>query len=452
MVQITNIIDGIGKRITKTGLRAFSTAYKKARDIKTKGKISKIEKKIVEDYKKLGFLYLKDENSILFDDIAPLIKESADLMDEITSLRKEINEIKEIDYCLYCGAEIKNGSKFCPYCGKEITHLDNRNIIKDNSPENSIEIYSSKDNNLLTLDTSRSNKKKINIADSRRLVKLNKEVNKKLNQLNANCITIGKKYYDHLNNSPSGYANSIIIRILENKEKIKEIKNSPKGIKTDVTCPDCQEEISEFYEYCPSCGRNICEITSEIFGSSIVNDQQYHRAAGALVICTFVILIGVIGSLCFFVRDYNKTIDLFVEACYTDDTELFYSLLPEDVISTIGSSQWFLDSTTEGMKTKEKVLKMLDILMPDRTEGPNNLYGNRWTYKYEIVKEAEITMNEMTSLSRVPYYSYNLSKEIKEMKSVELVVSIVNDGKVWRKDSFNIILGNKGRDWYLISW
>lgn len=446
MAQVTDIIDRIGKRITETGLRVFTGVYKKAGDIKTKRKISRIEKKITEDYKKLGYLCLKDENSILFDDIAPVIKESTDLLDEITRLRKEINEIKKVHCCLYCGAAMKDRTKFCPYCGKEITYFDEKSINNDNIEDISIEIFSSKYKKLSRSDSSSPNINKISIAESRKLAKLNKEVNKKISQLNANCIMIGKKYYDELNASPSANITSIISRISENKKKITEVKNRPKRIKTAITCPDCRREMSEFYDYCPDCGCYISEITSEILGSSVINDQKYHRVTGASAICALLILVCVIGNQLFFVRSYNKTIDLFIEACYTNDTELFYSILPEEIINSIR----YCYSSVELERTKDDVLMVLETIMPNKVDGLDHIYGRGWSYQYKIEREASCRDDEMNLWINNSFY--NFKKEIKEMKSVEIVVSIINEGKVTRKNTFNIILGKQGRDWYLLSW
>ncbi len=431
MAQIIRFIDEIGKRIMESGLREFNRVYRKVRDKITSGKISRLEKNITDDYRKIGYYYINDKNDILIDDITSIIRESIDLKNEITYLRKQLNEIKKVNSCLYCGYEVKDKLKFCPCCGCKISSLKDKNTNNDEIDDSSVEIFTNK--KLISNKDRTHSDHKINAAEAKKVTRLNEQINKMCSKLDSYCITIGRKYYDEVNIPCSMNINSIVNRISKNKEKIKNIKERSIRIKTFVICPECSEEISEYYEYCPNCGCNISFFTSEIFGSNIIKNKKYQRATTSAIAFAFLVLVCVFGNLFFGGRSYTKTIDMYLEACYTNDQEQFYDILSKDIISAA-----------------EKGFLYIPSMMPTYSYELDERFKEGWTYEYRITDEVSITKEELKKRTRA--FSYNIKEKYYRIKEAKVSVSIIQNEEVVRTNSCDITLGKQGRDWYLLLW
>ena len=381
----------------------------------------------------IGYHYINYKNSVSLDDIDPIVKESLDMQNEIARLRKRINEIKKNNSCVCCGSEIENGLNFCPYCGKEIPLLKDVDLNFDETEHSTIEIFSNKKKPILIKYSNRSNRQKINAGESKIITELNERINEINYSLNSNCITIGKKYYKEIGTSDSVNINMIMNRISENEEKIRVIEKRSLRIKTFAICPECSEEVSEFYEFCPNCGRNISVLTSEIFGSEIIYDKKCHRVAIAVPTFTLFLFVCIIGTSFFGGRSYTETLDMYLEACYTSDYEKFSDVISEDILAA-----------------SEKGLLYLPSIMPNYSIQLNQIYGKEWAYRYKIKEENIITTNKLKS--QTINFGYYIKGKISNIKDVRIAVSIVKEDEVMKTDLLDVVVGKQGRDWCVFMW
>lgn len=113
-------LDNFSKKITLAG----QTAIQKTKEITDVARLHETilseEKNIKENYNRIGMLYVElhaDDYEDSFGDKITAIKESEI---KIQNCRQQIKEIKGIDYCRKCGAEIPLNAAFCSSCGASV--------------------------------------------------------------------------------------------------------------------------------------------------------------------------------------------------------------------------------------------------------------------------------------------------------------------------------------------
>ena len=103
------VAGGIGKAATK-GNEAVAV-------MKLNSAISEEEKKINNSYNQIGRLYVsmhRLDHELEFDGLISAINEGEQ---KIADWRKQVQDIKGVQRCAQCGAEVPKGSSFCSTCG-----------------------------------------------------------------------------------------------------------------------------------------------------------------------------------------------------------------------------------------------------------------------------------------------------------------------------------------------
>ena len=109
------IITGTASKVAETSNTLYSTA-------KLSLQISKLKAKVDDCYKKLGevcYLNYKGIESSE-DDAEALCLQVDDMKEKIEKLSIEIAEIKGLEVCKNCGAEVGKDSDYCAKCGTEL--------------------------------------------------------------------------------------------------------------------------------------------------------------------------------------------------------------------------------------------------------------------------------------------------------------------------------------------
>ena len=104
--------------------------------------ISTYESKMRECYMKLGEYVMEHSELINTEDetVAFCRKEYEDVKEKIDADKLKIREIKNVDVCPNCGAEISRENQLCPKCGQQIVRVEPAQPKKNVCPKCGAEV------------------------------------------------------------------------------------------------------------------------------------------------------------------------------------------------------------------------------------------------------------------------------------------------------------------------
>jgi len=113
--------DDLGKKLSQAGQSAVQKTKEMTDIAKLNGMISDEEKKIKDTYYKIGKLYVETHQSVCENEFADMLSAINESENKIKEYKDQIQEIKGIEKCSKCGAEVANGAAFCGVCGAPMT-------------------------------------------------------------------------------------------------------------------------------------------------------------------------------------------------------------------------------------------------------------------------------------------------------------------------------------------
>lgn len=123
--------DDFGKRVTDVGQKAVQKTQEMSEVARVNSLISQNENKINNVYYQIGKLFV----SIYGDDCKPefagMVATIAELEQQNITYRKQIQDIKGIQHCEKCGAEVPKGVAFCSSCGAAMPKVDKQVATDD---------------------------------------------------------------------------------------------------------------------------------------------------------------------------------------------------------------------------------------------------------------------------------------------------------------------------------
>lgn len=110
------------KVITDTANKVAETSNTLYTTAKLSLKISKLNSEIDEYYKKIGETVYCNYNGreVSEEPMETLCQKVDKLKEQVSLISAELAQIKGLDVCENCGAEIKKGSSYCAKCGTEV--------------------------------------------------------------------------------------------------------------------------------------------------------------------------------------------------------------------------------------------------------------------------------------------------------------------------------------------
>lgn len=109
--------DKLSKSVTEVSQKTIAKTKELADTSKLNSMISEQEKIITNQYFQIGKLYVSVHKDDFEDDFAGMIATIADADAKIRDYKKQIQDIKGVQRCEKCGAEVPNGAAFCSSCG-----------------------------------------------------------------------------------------------------------------------------------------------------------------------------------------------------------------------------------------------------------------------------------------------------------------------------------------------
>lgn len=109
--------DKLSKTVSEASQKTIAKTKELADTSRLNTMISEQEKIITNQYFQIGKLYVSIHKENYEDDFSGMIAAIAEAEAKIRDYKKQIQDIKGVQRCEKCGAEVPNGAAFCSSCG-----------------------------------------------------------------------------------------------------------------------------------------------------------------------------------------------------------------------------------------------------------------------------------------------------------------------------------------------
>lgn len=116
--------DNLGKKASEATAKAMQKAQELSETTKLNSMISEEEKKIDNTYYQIGKLYVSVHGKDAGAEFAGMVAAVADSVQKISTYRKQIQDLRGVQRCEKCGAEVARGAAFCSSCGTPMPKVE----------------------------------------------------------------------------------------------------------------------------------------------------------------------------------------------------------------------------------------------------------------------------------------------------------------------------------------
>lgn len=226
-------------------------------------------------------------------------------------------------------------------------------------------------------------------------------------------------------------------------------------------CPKCGTQINEGAAFCPQCGTPISTPSqpqkSEAQNKNYQNNKNTFNTVkthkkkkkGILIAIVAVLLIAGITTATVILcrgKSYEKVIEEFLDAGFTNDVESVLNLMPDEFVSQLMQEY--------GYSPSERYKFILEL-----SNNPENIvdtltdtYGENWDYSYEIDTVIDIPEQELqqTLLDLKSYFSSQLNFDnITHLKGVYFTIHIESENGN-ESMPMGLLLGKIDGSWYVL--
>lgn len=117
--------DNLGKKASEATAKAMQKAQEVSEISRINSLISEEEKKINATYYQIGKLYVSVHGADGEEDFSGMVAAVLEGEQKINDYRKQIQNIKGVQRCEKCGAEVARGVAFCSSCGAPMPKAEN---------------------------------------------------------------------------------------------------------------------------------------------------------------------------------------------------------------------------------------------------------------------------------------------------------------------------------------
>lgn len=114
----------LGKKVTDAGQKTVQKTKEISEVAHINSLISQNENKINNTYFQIGKLYVSIHGNDGEEEFEGLVGMIAELEQQIVAYKKQIQDIKRIQHCEKCGAEVPKGVAFCSSCGNAMPKVE----------------------------------------------------------------------------------------------------------------------------------------------------------------------------------------------------------------------------------------------------------------------------------------------------------------------------------------
>lgn len=123
--------DDFGKKVTDVSQKAVQKTQEISEVSRVNSSISQNENKINNVYYQIGKLFVSIYGNDCKPEFAGMVATIAELEQQNITYRKQIQDIRGIQHCEKCGAEVFKGVAFCSFCGAAMPKID-KQVASDN--------------------------------------------------------------------------------------------------------------------------------------------------------------------------------------------------------------------------------------------------------------------------------------------------------------------------------
>lgn len=116
--------DNLSKKATETTAKAMQKAKDFSDITRLNGQISEEETKINNAYLAIGRLYVEVHSGDAEPQFSTWISSIQESQSKINTYRRQVQDIKGVQRCEKCGAEVAAGSAFCNSCGAPMPKVE----------------------------------------------------------------------------------------------------------------------------------------------------------------------------------------------------------------------------------------------------------------------------------------------------------------------------------------
>lgn len=131
------IFDNLGKRVKDAGQKSVQKTREFSEISHLNTMLSQAESKINNLYYQIGKSYMELHRDDCEEELVPYVSSIKDLEKDISLYKKQIQDIRGVQICKQCGADISRGSAFCSSCGAPVPKIQkpqyNDDLIKCDS-------------------------------------------------------------------------------------------------------------------------------------------------------------------------------------------------------------------------------------------------------------------------------------------------------------------------------
>lgn len=123
--------DDLGKKVSDVSQKAVEKTQEISEVARLNSLISQNENKLNSAYCQIGKLFVSTHADNCEPEFAEMVATVVGLEQQNTVYRKQIQDVKGIQSCEKCGAEVQKGVAFCSHCGAEMPRADKQAAADD---------------------------------------------------------------------------------------------------------------------------------------------------------------------------------------------------------------------------------------------------------------------------------------------------------------------------------
>lgn len=215
-------------------------------------------------------------------------------------------------------------------------------------------------------------------------------------------------------------------------------------------CKYCGEQNPDNAVFCKKCGAKLNEgqpkETAAGNGGGFVSNnpnpqkKSFKIRPSVIAIAAVVLVVIIAATQLFGGRSYKKTIDLFITSVMDGDGTGLVKTLPDELVE-YGMEQ-------DGLTSRQELEQEMEDLLGDPETSLDSMYGDDWSYEYEIVDTENYTSDELESLKE-EYQTEIKDIKIKDAKkvTVKLTLKVKDEDDQSTDVDFSVI--KIGKTWYI---
>lgn len=126
-----SIFDDFGKKVKDAGHKSVQKTREISEISQINTMISQAENNINRTYFDIGKAYVSLHREDSEEALASMVLSVIKLENEIEKFKKQIQQIRGIQVCSQCGAELLRGSAFCSSCGAPVPKIEKHTVNED---------------------------------------------------------------------------------------------------------------------------------------------------------------------------------------------------------------------------------------------------------------------------------------------------------------------------------